>query len=166
MSIVAQPARREAGVQGGKFLSFYLADEEYGLEILKVHEIIGMLPITRVPRTPDFIRGVINLRGKVIPIVDLRQKFGMPSSERADACIIVVQVRGVSIGIMVDRVSEVLNIATGDIEATPSFGSEIDTEYLLGLAKAEGRVRLLLDIERVLTSQDIVDLSAVHADAF
>ena len=165
MSLGAPAARRDTGAQGEKFLSFFLGEEEYGVEILKVHEIIGMLPITRVPRTPEFVRGVINLRGKVIPIVDLRLKFGMPQTERAETCIIVVQVRSISIGIVVDRVSEVLSIAPSEIESTPEFGSEVDTDYLLGLAKSEGRVRLLLDIERVLTTSDIVDLRAVHADA-
>ena len=165
MSLGAPAARRDTGAQGEKFLSFFLGDEEYGVEILKVHEIIGMLPITRVPRTPDFVRGVINLRGKVIPIVDLRRKFGMPEAGRAENCIIVVQVRGVSIGIVVDRVSEVLSIAAEQIEGTPSFGSEVDTDYLLGLAKTDGRVRLLLDIERVLSATEIVDLGAVRADA-
>jgi purine-binding chemotaxis protein CheW len=160
---ITQPT--EAAAKGGKFLSFYLADEEYGVEILKVHEIIKMLPITRVPRTPEFIRGVINLRGKVIPIVDLRAKFGMSREGAEESCIIVVQIRGVQIGVVVDRVSEVLTIASSDIEATPSFGSDVNTEYLLGLAKADGRVRLLLDIEQVLTTQDVAELHATRGHA-
>ena len=143
------PAResiREA-VAGGKFLTFFLADEEYGIEILKVHEIISLLPITRVPRTPEFIRGVVNLRGKVIPIMDLRRKFGMEAGGDAN-CIIVVQLRGVQTGVLVDRVSEVLSIAAADIEPPPAFGADVQTEYLLGLAKSQDRVRLLLDIDR------------------
>ncbi|HYD51000.1 MAG TPA: chemotaxis protein CheW [Gemmatimonadaceae bacterium] len=148
-------------VQGGKFLTFLLAGEEYGVEILKVHEIMGMLPVTRVPRTPEYVRGVINLRGKVIPIIDLRRKFGMAAGTD-ETCIIVVQVRGLSIGIAVDQVNEVLNIATGDIEPPPSFGTEVDTAFLLGMAKAEGRVRLLLDIERVLTTSEIDQLEATQ----
>jgi purine-binding chemotaxis protein CheW len=154
-----------AALQGGKFLTFFLSGEEYGLEILKVHEIMGMLPVTRVPRTPDHVRGVINLRGKVIPIVDLRRKFGMEGDGSEETCIIVVQVRGLAIGVAVDRVSEVLNIPTADIEPPPAFGTDVDTGYLLGMAKTEGRVRLLLDIERVLTSGEIDQLEHVPAAA-
>lgn len=149
--------------QAGKYLTFFLATEEYGVEILKVHEIIGMLPITRVPRTPTFVRGVINLRGKVIPIVDLRERFGMSHEGAIEACIIVVQVHGIQLGVVVDKVSEVLSIADGDIEPTPSFGVDVDTEYLLGLAKGEDRVRLLLDIDRVLTASDADRVKSVAA---
>ena len=141
--------------QAGKYLTFYLASEEYGVEILKVHEIIGMLPITRVPRTPSFVRGVINLRGKVIPIIDLRERFGMPHEGAEEQCIIVVQVYGVQLGVVVDKVSEVLSITENDIEPTPSFGVDVSTEYLIGLAKGDGRVRLLLDIDKVLSSSEI-----------
>jgi purine-binding chemotaxis protein CheW len=149
--------------QAGKYLTFYLATEEYGVEILKVHEIIGMLPITRVPRTPPFVRGVINLRGKVIPIIDLRQRFGMSREGAEEACIIVVQVHGIQLGVVVDKVSEVLNIADGDIEPTPSFGIDVSTEYLLGLAKGDGKVRLLLDIDRVLTATEVDAVQTVAA---
>lgn len=150
--------------RAGKYLTFYLEGEEYGLEILKVHEIIGIMPITRVPRTPPFILGVINLRGKVISIMDLRARFGMRSVEHAaEACIIVVQVGGVQIGLFVDRVSEVLDIAEGDIEDAPAFGVEIDTDYILGVAKTNGRVKLLLDIERVLAQTPPVDTTGQGA---
>jgi purine-binding chemotaxis protein CheW len=150
---------------GGKFLTFFLAGEEYGLEILKVHEIIGMLPITRVPRTPEFIRGVINLRGKVIPIVDLRSKFGMPyQAEAPETCIIVVQVKGVSIGVVVDKVSEVANITDAEIEPPPSFGADVPTDFLLGLGKSNDRVRLLLDIDRVLSSTELNHVDAVRSE--
>jgi purine-binding chemotaxis protein CheW len=149
--------------QAGKYLTFYLATEEYGVEILKVHEIIGMLPITRVPRTPPFVRGVINLRGKVIPIIDLRQRFGMSRDGAEEVCIIVVQVHGIQLGVVVDKVSEVLNIAEGDIEPTPSFGIDVSTEYLLGLAKGDGKVRLLLDIDRVLTATEVDAVQTVAA---
>jgi purine-binding chemotaxis protein CheW len=166
-----------ARARGGKYLTFFLAAEEYGVEILKVQEIIGLQPITRVPRTPGCIRGVINLRGKVIPILDLRERFGLEraevalaeasEAERAAAeavrCIIVVQVETgaggrVPMGIMVDRVSEVSAIAEGDIEDAPSFGAGVRTEYLLGLGKAQNRVKLLLDIDRVL---DPAELEAI-----
>ena len=149
----------DRAVAGGKFLTFFLANEEYGIEILKVQEIIGMLSITAVPRTPSFVRGVVNLRGKVIPIIDLRLKFGMPAAEQTEeTCIIVVQARGIEMGIVGDRVSEVLDIAADAIDEAPSFGAEVDTEYLLGIAKAEGQVRLLLDIDEVLSNQDVVAL--------
>jgi purine-binding chemotaxis protein CheW len=141
---------------GGKFLTFYLAGEEYGIEILKVHEIIAMMPITKVPRTPDFIRGVINLRGKVIPIVDMRLKFGMePVAQTQETCIIVVHCQGVDIGAVVDKVSEVLDIADQDVDEPPAFGSDVDTKYILGVGKTAGKIRLLLDIDKVVSFQDV-----------
>ena len=125
--------------QSGKFLTFFFDDEEYAIEILKVQEIIGIMPITTVPRTPEYILGVINLRGKVIPVVDLRTKFGMDSVEWTDeTCIIVMQIDETLMGIVVDKVSEVLDIASGDIEDTPSFGTDVNTEYIMGIGKAEG----------------------------
>ena len=184
MSVLAPTSGASASAvdtaeRGGKFLTFYLADEEYGVEILKVQEIIGMQPITRVPRTPSFIRGVINLRGKVIPIMDLRERFGMDAARTADEaasalrCIIVVQVAGpqarvVPVGIVVDRVSEVSAIASEDIEDAPSFGAGVKTEYLLGLGRArtgdgQGRVRLLLDIDRVLATDELSAVQAIDA---
>lgn len=150
---------------GGKFLTFFLAGEEYGIEILKVQEIIGIMSITRVPRTPHFIRGVINLRGKVIPVVDLRLKFGMESIEQtAENCIIVVQTVGVEMGIIVDKVSEVSDIAGKDIDGAPSFGADVQTDYILGIGKSQGRVKLLLDIDRVLSTQELVDVHSIAAD--
>ena len=149
--------------KAGKYLTFFLAAEAYGVEILKVQEIIGMLPVTRVPRTPHFVKGVINLRGKVIPIVDLRVKFGMEGVDGEESCMIVVQVQGVQLGVVVDRVSEVVAFAESEIAEPPSFGSEVDTDYLLGIAKGAGKVTLLLDIDRVLTSAEVLDLKAVQA---
>ena len=149
--------------RAGKYLTFFLAGEEYGLEILKVSEIIGLQPITRVPRMPEFVRGVINLRGKVIPITDLRMKFGMGAEDSEDSCIIVVQMRGIQTGIVVDRVSEVVAISEADIEDAPSFGAGIRTEFLLGIGKAGGRVKLLLDIDKVLATAEIAALQAAQA---
>jgi purine-binding chemotaxis protein CheW len=131
-----------------------------GPRMPKVSEIISMQPITRVPRTPEFVRGVINLRGKVIPITDLRRKFGM-SEEGLESCIIVVQMRGVQTGIVVDRVSEVVAIAEADIEDSPSFGAGIRTEFLLGIGKTGGRVKLLLDIDKVLVTSEVISLGDV-----
>jgi purine-binding chemotaxis protein CheW len=144
----------------GKYLTFTLAGEEYGISILKVKEIIGLLAITMVPQTPDYVKGVINLRGKVIPVVDLRLKFVMPAMAYTErTCIIVVEIRAdaanILIGIVVDAVSEVLNIKAGDIEETPNFGSRLKTDYILGLAKAGGGIKILLDIDRVLQAEEI-----------
>lgn len=169
---MTQPAAAEARSAasrdslGGKYLTFILRGEEYGLEILKVQEIIGMMDITPVPRTPDFIRGVINLRGKVIPIIDLRLKFGMEAAAQTDqTCVIVVQAHGVQMGIVVDQVSEVLDIAAEDIEDAPSFGADVNSDYILGIGKSEGRVKLLLDIDRVLTTEDLDALNSGVMDA-
>ncbi len=147
----------------GKYLTFALADEEYGIGILKIKEIIGMMPITTVPQTPEFVKGVINLRGKVIPVMDLRLRFGMDSIEYDErTCIIVVEVTGgagvVQIGTVVDTVSEVLNVPGKDIEDTPTFGTKLDTEYILGMAKMEGDVKILLDIDQVLNAEEIAIL--------
>jgi len=143
-----------------KYLTFALAEEEYGIGILKVKEIIGMMPITSVPQTPEHVKGVINLRGKVIPVVDLRLKFGMEEMEYTErTCIIVVEITGqggtVLIGIVVDSVCEVLNIKAEDIEDTPTFGTKFNTDYILGMAKMEGGVKILLDIDRVLSAEDM-----------
>jgi purine-binding chemotaxis protein CheW len=148
----------------GKYLTFILAEEEYGIGILKIKEIIGMLPITSVPQTPEFVKGVINLRGKVIPVMDLRLRFGMPSIDYSDrTCIIVVEIGGqagtILVGIVVDAVSEVLNIKGDDIEKTPTFGTELNTDYILGMAKMEGGVKILLDIDQVLSSDELSLLS-------
>lgn len=150
----------------GKYLTFSLAKEEYGIGILKIKEIIGMMPITSVPRTPDFVRGVINLRGKVIPVIDLRLRFTMKEKEYTDrTCIVVVEIGGRSldivIGIVVDSVSEVLNIKQEEIEDTPAFGTTLDTEYILGMAKVEGGVKILLDIDTVLSGEEITTLESV-----
>lgn len=149
---------------GGKFLSFFLKQEEYGIEILKVQEIIKLLPITRVPRTPESVKGVINLRGKIIPVSDLRTKFNMEAHEEtSETCIIVVQTAGLEIGVIVDKVSEVLDIADAEIEDVPSFGTDVSTDYLLGIGNTNGRVRLLLDIDKILTVQETNDFQAAAA---
>jgi purine-binding chemotaxis protein CheW len=150
-------------IKTGKYLTFCLEKEEYGISILKVKEIIGMMPITSVPRTPQFVKGVINLRGKVIPVIDLRLKFGMGEIAYTDrTCIIVVEIDSdnntVLIGIVVDAVSEVLNIKEEDVEETPAFGTKLNTEYILGMAKMEGGVKILLDIDKVLSNEEIADL--------
>ena len=157
---MAADTARGHGEREGKYLTFSLADEEYGIGILKIKEIIGMMPITSVPQTPSFVKGVINLRGKVIPVVDLRRRFGMTSIDYDDrTCIIVVEIGirriNVVIGIVVDSVSEVLNIKGEEIEDTPTFGTKLNTDYILGMAKMDGKVKILLDIDRVLAADDL-----------
>jgi purine-binding chemotaxis protein CheW len=145
--------------RAGKYLTFVLAEEEYGLEILKVKEIIGMMDITTVPRMPAFVLGVINLRGKVIPVIDLRLKFDMPKAEQtSETCIIVVDVKSTLIGILVDRVSEVLDIHGEDIEDAPNVGIAVDTNFILGMGKAKGTVKILLEIDRVLSNNEFADV--------
>ena len=145
--------------RAGKYLTFFLANEEYGVEILKVQEIIGRMPITPVPLTSKYIRGVINLRGKIHPIMDLKIKFGMEETQITDEiCIIVIKTSTLMMGILVDKVSEVVNVSSEDIEDTPSFGGDVNPEYLLGVGKTGGRVRLLLDIEKVITASDIINM--------
>jgi purine-binding chemotaxis protein CheW len=152
--------------RAGKYLTFLIGKEEFGVGVLKVREIMGIQDITAVPQTPVYLKGVINLRGKVIPVIDLRLKFGLPTIEYTKrTCIIVVQVKGASapllMGIVVDEVSEVLTLTPADIEDTPDFGSDVETTYILGMAKIKGRVKILLDINKVLTSQEIRGLEAV-----
>jgi purine-binding chemotaxis protein CheW len=146
--------------RGGKYLTFALGREEYGLEILKVREIIGYMDVTAVPRTPGYVKGVINLRGQVISVIDLRRKFAMEDAARTEqTCIVVVEIaqagRKLSIGIVVDRVSEVLNIAAETIEDAPAFGTAVDTDFILGMGKIGEAVKILLDIDKVLTAADV-----------
>ncbi|HOD40831.1 MAG TPA: chemotaxis protein CheW [Candidatus Wallbacteria bacterium] len=149
-------------IEGGKFLTFYLGNEEYGIQILKVQEIIGIMEITPVPRTPDFIKGVINLRGHIIPVIYLRSKFGMPEIENTEqTCIIVVKTRNLIMGLIVDRVCEVSDIPTNDIDEAPSFGTFVNTEYILGIGKFANKVKLLLDIDKVITAQEYAGMSKI-----
>ncbi len=143
----------------GKYLTFELAKEQYGLEILKVREIIGIMSITSVPQTPEFVKGVINLRGKVIPVVDLRLKFGLEEIDQTEeTCIIVVNVGNIEMGVVVDKVSEVLDIDGEEIEAAPEFGADVETGFILGMGKAGGQVTILLDIDQVLSGMDVSEL--------
>jgi purine-binding chemotaxis protein CheW len=152
------------GEREGKYLTFSLSGEEYGIGIQKVREIIGMMDVTYVPRTPAHVKGVINLRGKVIPVADLRLRFGMEAAECTDrTCIIVVEIVGgrkvIAMGIVVDSVSEVMNIHERDIEDTPVFGNALNTGYILGMAKMDGGVKILLDIDSVFQSEETVEMA-------
>jgi len=153
----------------GKYLTFQLGSEVYGLEILKVQEIIGMMHVTTVPRTPEFVRGVINLRGKVIPVIDLRLKFSMESHDDTErTCIIVVQVSAgastITMGIIVDEVSEVLDIKADQIEPAPSFGTGFDTEFILAMGKIGQKVVMLLDVDKVLSSGEIAAMGTMAGE--
>ncbi|HBY63359.1 MAG TPA: chemotaxis protein CheW [Solibacterales bacterium] len=150
----------------GKYLTFGLAKEEFAIRVLKVREIMGVEEITAVPQTPAHVKGVINLRGKVIPVVDLRLKFNLPELEYTQrTCIIVVQVQVHSattmMGIVVDGVSEVLNLQAADIENTPEFGGGVEIPYVMGMAKIKGKVKILLDIDRVLSAQELNGLESL-----
>ena len=144
----------------GKYLTFILANEEFGVEILKVREIIGIMDVTKVPQTSAFVEGVVNLRGKVVPVVNLRSKFGMPISPYDEqTCIIVVDV-GTDMGIIVDTVQEVHDIGGRNIEPPPSLGSNVDTNFILGMGKVGDTVKILLDIDTVLNSEELVAAGA------
>jgi purine-binding chemotaxis protein CheW len=147
----------------GKYLTFALANEEYGLEILKVREIIGYMEITSVPQLPEYIKGVINLRGQVIPVIDLRSKFAMDQAEKTEqTCIIVVETRQnnrtFNTGIVVDRVCEVLDITGEDIDETPQFGSNCNTDFILGIGKIGESVKILLDFDKVLENVEFAQV--------
>jgi purine-binding chemotaxis protein CheW len=150
-----------AATLAGKYLTFSLGAEEYGLPVLKVREIIKVMDNTPVPQVPAHVKGVVNLRGKVIPVIDLRAKFGLPSADYTDrTCIVVVDVamarERVMLGVIVDAVSEVLNITAGEIDQPPAFGERVVTDYMLGLAKVKGTVKILLDLDCVLRSEGAI----------
>jgi purine-binding chemotaxis protein CheW len=151
--------------RAGKYLTFQLGNEEFAIQVLCVREIMGVQEITAVPQTPGYVKGVINLRGKVIPVVDLRLKFGLAEIEYTQrTCIIVVQIQGEAdrllIGVIVDAVSEVLTLQPGEIEDTPDFGSGVATPYILGMAKIKDKVKILLHIDRILSSEEISGMGA------
>ena len=153
----------KADARAGKYLVFHLGDEEFAIQVQKVREIMGVQDITQVPQTPPHVKGVINLRGKVIPVVDLRLKFSMPALAYSHStCIVVVQVAGprgtMLMGVVVDGVAEVLQVAGTDVEDTPSFGKDVEVPYVMGLAKIKGKVKILLDIDQVMTARELARL--------
>ncbi len=163
MGAVAE--KKDISSHEGKFLTFALGKEEYGIEILKVREIIGLMEITTVPQTPDYMKGVINLRGNVIPIIDLRLRFSMPEVEHTqETCIIVVEVGTAQVGIIVDSVSEVMDIKGEDIEDAPRFGQGIVTKFIMGLGKKKEKIIILLDIEGVLTTEELKMVEEIVAE--
>lgn len=157
---VDQNGRIELAHLAGKYLTFKLAEEEYGLEIIKVQEIIGLMPITKVPRVPTYMRGVINLRGRIIPTVDLRAKFGLEKvADTEKTCIIVVEIESakgqINVGIIVDQVAEVMDVAAKEIDFAPEFGTNLHTDFILAVGIVRGGVKILLDIDKVLTSEEV-----------
>ena len=167
------PTKTAAGT-AGKYLTFTLQDESFGIDVLKVREIIRRTHITPVPQMPAHVCGVINLRGKIIPVMDLRVRFEFASAANTEqACIIVVQVKlpdgkVTQMGLVVDGVEEVINIAESDIAETPNFGGQICTDYIIGIAKIKGQVNALLDIDAVVgndTLKGLKNLAATPAAA-
>jgi len=168
MVAAAPTAALKVDRRAGKYLAFQLGNEEFAIQVLRVREIMGIQEITAVPHTPNYVKGVINLRGKVVPVVDLRLKFGLPEIEYTQrTSIIVAQIANRSskllIGIIVDCVSEVLTLQAADIEDTPDFGSGVELPYLLGMAKVKAKVKILLDIDMVLTAQEVMSLGPLGA---
>jgi purine-binding chemotaxis protein CheW len=156
----------ETRAVAGKYLTFSIGRESFGIDVLKIREIIRLVDITAVPQAPDHVRGVINLRGKIIPVVDLRLRFGLPKADTTErTCIVVVQINQPSgmqspMGVIVDGVEEVLNIAQTDIEQTPDFGAKLEADYILGMAKVKSKVKTLLDIDSVLSASVAPSLAA------
>jgi len=148
-------------IQGGRFLTFQLGEETYGIPIKKAKEIIGVMPITHIPKAQGYIKGVINLRGKILPVIDLRSKFGMEAKQYGDrTCIIVIEVEVAasirSVGIAVDTVSEVMNIAKGDIEPTPQVDVQIDEDFFGGLGKLKEKIVIILNIDKILNNKEVI----------
>jgi purine-binding chemotaxis protein CheW len=159
---MSEPASANANSHAGKYLTFVLRGESYGIDVLKVREIIRRIVITAVPQMPAYVCGVINLRGKIIPVIDLRLRFGFTDLQDTEqTCIVVVQVRlpggkSTQMGLVVDGVEEVVNITGADIEETPEFGAEIAADYILGMAKLKGAVKTLLDIDGILGAETLL----------
>lgn len=142
---------------GGKLLTFQLGKQEYGIQILEAREVVGLMQIDPVPQTPEFMKGVVNLRGKIIPIIDLRSKFGMPEIEPTkENCIVVVDIQGHLTGVIVDFLAGVLTIEEEEFEETPQLGANIRTEFIIGMAKLENRVVIVLDMENILSNDELV----------
>lgn len=164
---LATPANEAAhAALAGKYLTVVLASEAYGLNVLRIREIIRLQKITPVPQMPEFVKGVINLRGRVIPVTDLRLKFGLAAEFTERTCIVVVQIKQpsdglVQMGLIVDSVEEVVNLTAAEIEPTPDFGAQVDTTYLLGMAKIKGQVKTLLDLDRVVAPETVASLAQV-----
>ena len=152
-----------------QFVSFTLGDEVFAVDVAKAREILGYVPVTRVPQTPDFMLGVINLRGSVVPVVDLRLKFGMPTAERTvDTCVIVIEIAiegdTTTVGILVDSVQEVLDLATDQIEPPPRLGTKLKVEFIKGMGKVNDDFLIILDIDRIFSVDEFALVQQVGDD--
>jgi len=169
-SISSSVSKVSRSINKNKYITFFLDREEYGVDIHQIKEIIGIMDITPIPNTPAHIKGVLNLRGKIIPVIDLRLKFGMDFMEYQNrTSIIIIEVnfgdgKNPMMGIIVDTVSEVLQIDKDEIEETPYFGTNIDTDFILGMAKVDGKVKILLDVNKVLTTEEVKILKKMQKD--
>lgn len=167
MTDTSTPTASATQALAGKYLTFVLGRESYGIQVVRIREIIRFTTITAVPQMPDYVRGVINLRGKIIPVIDLRTRFALGAAETTErTCIVVVQVEGEggkcrTLGLTVDAVEEVVNVTVADVEETPDFGGTIEADYILGMAKIRGSVKTLLDVNRVVSSDA---LSSAHPE--
>jgi purine-binding chemotaxis protein CheW len=164
-TVIQEEATRRQS-RTGKYLVFQLANEEFGVHVMKVREIMGLQDITAVPQTPAYVKGVINLRGKVVPVIDLRAKFCLPEAEYTQrTCVVVLQVAtgaaNLFMGVIVDGVSEVLNLQESEVEDTPEFGGGATVPYILGMAKVRGKVKILLDIDQVLNMHELAGLDGM-----
>lgn len=149
---------------GGKLLTFIIGNQEYGIQILEAREVVGMMPIEPVPQTPKFMKGVINLRGSIIPVIDLRTKFGMEAKEAtAESCIVKVDIKGRATGCIVDFLVGVVTIDPKEFEESPELGHNIHTDFILGMAKLDKRVIIILDMEEVLSNDELVEIHDRHA---
>ena len=154
---------KEEAVKRHRYLSFFVEDEQYGIEISHINEIIAMMKITHVPRTPAFVEGVINLRGSIIPIVDIRAKFGLPKKERdMNTAIIINEVGDVNIGFIVDRVEDVLTFDEKDLNEPPKFGSHIDTSFIQSVAEVGSSVILILDMEKIFEDDELTQIGSLE----
>lgn len=166
--LITHEAGQEA--EGSQYLTFMLAGENYGVDILRVQEIKGWAPVTRIPNTPEHLRGVLNLRGTIVPIIDMRMRFDLEDAEYTALTVIIVlsihTEKGERvIGVVVDSVSDVLNVKPEDIKPTPDFGSGVDTEFLNGLAASGDDMVMLLDVDKMLSSDELNNLSSLDTEA-
>ena len=163
-ALAAQDASNDA--DNSQFLTFQLDNEAYGVDILRVQEIKGWVPVTRIPNTPEYLKGVLNLRGTIVPIIDMRMRFNLESMEyNAETVIIVLSVQTGSgervVGIVVDSVSDVLSVQTSEIKPSPDFGNSVNTEFIDGLATVEEQMVMLLDIDKMLSTDELTHLEAI-----
>lgn len=162
-TLVKELADQEEDTQRGKYLTFMLEHEFYGIEIKHVTEIIGIQPVTEIPELPDYIRGIINLRGKIIPVMDVRLRFKKAERDYNDrTCVIVIEVKDISIGLIVDSVSEVLAIAEEDIVPPPEISKSFSNKYIKGIGKDGNDVKLILDCNKLLGKEEVSNLENIQ----